>query len=116
MRAASAPVSASMRRASCALNRSPDPQTAIFTAFLVAAMSPQSARPRYIWARVRGCSPTATAPPCSQALAISGALRCSSSQPARSFTVTGSGATASTTLRTARSAIDGSFNMAAPAP
>ena len=98
------------------MNRSPDPQTAIRTASLVRRIRSQSARPRYIWARVRGCSPTATAPPCSQAAAIAGAFLCSSSQPARSLTVTGTGATAATTLRTVRSTSSGSFSIAAPAP
>src|SRR5256886_1310670 len=116
MRAASAPVSASMRRAASAVNRSPEPQTEMPTASFVRRISSQSARPRYICARVRGWSPTATAPPCSQARAMSGAFLLCSSQPDRSLTVTGTGAIASTTLRTVRSTSPGSFSMAAPAP
>ena len=63
--------------------------TGMDTAALTSRMRSQSARPAYIWARVRPWTATAAAPACSQTRAKSTAFTLPLSQPLRNFTVTG---------------------------
>ncbi len=89
--------------------------TGIFTACLTFLIIPQSAGGVYCWARVRACTAMAATPACSQISATSGALMFWASQPARIFTVTGTG-TASTTAATISPQSGGFFISALPAP
>jgi len=83
------PVSAAMLRASAIERTSPLPVTGIETARTTSPMIVQGALPVKRCERERGCTVMASTPSDSAIWATSTAFRCSSSQPPRIFTVSG---------------------------
>jgi len=87
-----------MRRASAIECTSPLPVTGTLTASTTSRMMVHGARPVKRCERVRGCTVMASTPSASAIWATSTAFRCSSSQPPRILTVSGT----LTALRRAR--------------
>ena len=113
----SQPVALIMARASAALAMSPLPITGTATAAFTAAMMFTSTVPgAYICSRVRPWTTMAAAPAAAQAFAVSTAVTCSASQPARIFTVTGLPPLFFTTASTTRPQRSGSSSRRLPAP